>query len=676
MISPPIDLSAFTAGTFLGMVDAFLADTAAQVSQPSLTLLRLIGDRQIHDFLDHAVPGRHSHIDAAATILPAIAGSGFSFVTALGLSNARRIVHTRKANQTFRLIQRFRIERPVNMLKDRERAVLKGMAALVAHRGLPVEEWAAFLAQLAWGDGAGHLVPESGIAADVRVVDARSVLKDLLTRTQPRLDVILGGAAARMVQQASGCSSLSPAALPGLTRGISWLSTPDVDPSPYLSTKRSPSSLFLGRAADTRTPIYFDGHESLITIGGPGSGKSQAQVIPNLLTYPGSAIVLDVKGELWEQTAGHRQATFGPVFRFAPTDTSGRTHCYNPFDHISRDPEQAALDCEVFAYQIIAEKPDLKDPYWENRGRDFLWAFATTLALTAPDAMRRMERLAELSAIPTEFPDLTAPAYLTSDTARLIQLMGQLAVDADIPDLNQAANALYAGLREGQRLTSVLDNARRYLSPFARSKSLRRAMSRSHWSPMDLRTRPGTTVYLCIPTADLQAYAPFLRLIFAQHVRILTRHLAKPGEPPVTIFLDEMPQLGKFDDVMRLQDVGRGAGIRLWMFAQYLGQIRAAYGQNRAHGLLEANRIRCFLQPDSDTATVLQKTLGDVTNELTGERRPLATLAELTNGPQFTDKIITSVRGHRPIVLDKHEAWRKMGHLIKAPPVVPIAPDP
>ena len=131
-----------------------------------------------------------------------------------------------------------------------------------------------------------------------------------------------------------------------------WMSAEDLKASRVYTSDPQARGLLLGLSEDG-TPMRFAGYESLITIGGPGTGKTQAQVIPNLLTYPGSAFVLDVKDELWHLTAGRRMQ-FGPVYRFAPTDPSGNTHGYNPFDLVSRDADQAALG----AFQAVKESPN------------------------------------------------------------------------------------------------------------------------------------------------------------------------------------------------------------------------------------------------------------------------------------------------------------------------------
>ena len=449
-----------------------------------------------------------------------------------------------------------------------------------------------------------------------------------------------------------------------LSDGARWMSDEDLAQSPYYTTSKSNSALFLGET-ETGLPVYYEGNESLITFGGPGTGKSQGQVITNLLTCPGSAIVLDVKGELWEATAGYRQAKFGPVYRFAPTDPSGRSHRFNPFDFISTNPDVAANDCEVFSYQIIATNPHLKEPYFENKGRDFLWAFAMALVLRADPRFRNMAGWAELMALRTDYKR-NSPEYEDSMTCKLIASLVTLSKDTGIPDLEQAANAFSAGVG-GQRLESVMDAARRYLSNFSRSAYVRNAMSHSDWRPNDLRRKPGTTVYICI--ADLKEFAPIIRLLVYQHFRILRAHQARQGEPPITFFLDEMPQLGNFESILQMQDVGRGSGLRLWMFAQHPSQLKDAYGE-RATGIIDTCRARCFMQPDSETAKLIAPALGEVPNVFTGEKQPLAAPYELS-GRAYGDKTIVTTRGDHPMALKKRMAFRHYANLIRRPPAVP-----
>ena len=391
-------------------------------------------------------------------------------------------------------------------------------------------------------------------------------------------------------------------------------------------------------SAPEQRPVYFSGNESLITFGGPGSGKTQGQVIPNLLRYPGSAFVLDVKGELYAETAEARRA-FGPVYRFAPTDEGGNTHRYNPFDVISSEPARAAADCQVLADELISVSPQAREPYWERKARDMVWAFSVAVAIEAPPEKRNLAEVSRYLSIPTQFADLK-DRYLRSETKLVVAKLKAMGELTGLSELVTTSTAIENGLA-AQRLESIFDTARSQINSITRIPSANAALSASDWKPLDLRSTPGTTVYFSLRPGELKAFAPLVRLVFSQHVAALTKDFTRrPGVPPVTFFLDEMPQLGAMPGLSDIIDVGRGAGLRLWMFAQYLGQLREIYGP-KADGLINACAVRSFMQPDLDAARFVAPQLGTTRHIFTGEQKPLAEPHDLT-GRAFADDILVA----------------------------------
>jgi type IV secretion system protein VirD4 len=416
--------------------------------------------------------------------------------------------------------------------------------------------------------------------------------------------------------------------------------------------------LLLGYLGDHEQPLYFNGNESLITIGGPGAGKTQGQVIPNLLSYPGSAFVLDVKGELFDKTADARRQ-FGAVLRFAPTDLTGDTARYNPFDLISKDPRFAAVECQVLADELIPDSPGARaDGYWERKAREYVWAFAVAVAIDAEDHKRNLGELVRYLSLPVHFDELDGK-YLRSETRRTVERLKAIGKVANLPALDGVAQSIESGLTSN-RLESVFDTARAHLNPIVQTPTAQAATSTTDWTPAELRSKPGTTIYLCLKPGELSAFAPLVRLMFVQHVRSLTQDFAyRAGEPPVTFLLDEMPQLGAMPGLTSIIDIGRGAGVRLWMFAQYLGQIRAIYGP-KADGLISACAVRCFMQPDPEAADMITPQLGRRTHMFTGESRPLAEPYDLMTRA-FADRIIALARGEHPANLAKRMAFSMQG---------------
>ena len=115
--------------------------------------------------------------------------------------------------------------------------------------------------------------------------------------------------------------------------------------------------------------LRHDGPEHVLCFAPTRSGKGVGLVIPTLLTWPGSSIVHDIKGENWTITAGWR-ARFGRVLLFDPTNPDSAA--YNPLLEIRRG------DCEVRDAQNIADI--LVDPegalerrnHWEKTSHSLL----------------------------------------------------------------------------------------------------------------------------------------------------------------------------------------------------------------------------------------------------------------------------------------------------------------
>src|ERR1700737_3404821 len=86
-----------------------------------------------------------------------------------------------------------------------------------------------------------------------------------------------------------------------------------------------PDGVVLGRFENQY--LRHNGPEHVLCFAPTRSGKGVVLIIPTLLTWPGSGIVHDIKGENWQLTAGWR-ARFGRVLLFDPTDPAPRP--YNP----------------------------------------------------------------------------------------------------------------------------------------------------------------------------------------------------------------------------------------------------------------------------------------------------------------------------------------------------------
>jgi type IV secretion system protein VirD4 len=120
----------------------------------------------------------------------------------------------------------------------------------------------------------------------------------------------------------------------------------------------------------------------LVTIAGSRAGKGVSLIIPNLLFYEGSAVVIDPKGENARVTAGRRgkgTKAGGPglgqdVHVLDPFEKSGATSgCFNPLQEIDLESEDFAEDAALFADALITH-PDKGERHWTESAQAVLRA--------------------------------------------------------------------------------------------------------------------------------------------------------------------------------------------------------------------------------------------------------------------------------------------------------------
>lgn len=99
-------------------------------------------------------------------------------------------------------------------------------------------------------------------------------------------------------------------------------------------------------------------------------------VIPNMLLFPGSTVVLDVKGEIFEATARHRAAQGDRVFRFAPFVIDRPSHRDNPLERVAKIPHLDRRYTELAKitdyFLTVSEKGNAGD--FLTEGREFFVA--------------------------------------------------------------------------------------------------------------------------------------------------------------------------------------------------------------------------------------------------------------------------------------------------------------
>lgn len=397
------------------------------------------------------------------------------------------------------------------------------------------------------------------------------------------------------------------------------------------------ASLSLGVFEQSGKEYSYDGRASLITIARPGQGKSQAHVIRNLLRLEAPAIVLDVKPEIFDATHGWRANCVGPVQRFAPGDRKGSLH-FNPLDGVRDDPVDAYEDIGriVPLLMVPRDKAGAKS-FWESRAAQLLTAAIYDVCLN-PDAQLSKRR--DMPAVVDWFS--VSETQFAKQVQRLQdsphRVLARLGNQLDGIDPDTQSNIFETVLSHIQVWGSP------QLEPLVDCTSIDLGQFRDE----------DETLYLCVTETELTTYRPVIRTLLGFVLHALKEDKSRWDLPPVTFFLDEFPQLGYMEEIEQMVALGRQPGLRLWFFAQSLGQIEQAYGD--ANRLLDMLALQAYMSPTGALAEKLSKELGTMRDVFTGIERPLASPQDLA-GPEYADKVIVLEGGRRPARLHKVMAF-------------------
>jgi type IV secretion system protein VirD4 len=353
---------------------------------------------------------------------------------------------------------------------------------------------------------------------------------------------------------------------------------------------RAPTGVILGRLHGRL--LRAQGQLGVLLFAPPRSGKGVGFVIPNLLTWGGSAIVNDLKLENFEKTSGTRWEMGQQIVLFAPLDPDGRTHGYNPLDFVSHDPALRANDVQAITAKLV-QTPPRADPMWSNEARVLLDGLILFLLDVNPRA--------SLGAIYRMV--LSVPNFADYVQWALRQYEGRL----DPMTVMQFNGFLGKAFKEQ---SGVLSTLKASLSLFA-NPLVDRATSNTDFDPRELRSRP-MTIYLGVMPRDITRLSPLLNIFVQQTFDGLLGRLPGRDEPhQVLALLDEFTALGRLENVEKGIAYFAGYNIVLAPVIQDLSQLEEVYGQAVTETFLSTANIRiAYAQNSLKTAKYLSEELG------------------------------------------------------------------
>ncbi|WP_278377374.1 conjugal transfer protein TraG [Sphingobium yanoikuyae] len=363
------------------------------------------------------------------------------------------------------------------------------------------------------------------------------------------------------------------------------------------------SGIVLGQTEATY--LRHDGPEHVLAFAPTRSGKGVGLVVPTLLSWTGSAIIHDIKGENWSITAGWR-SRFSHCLLLNPTDL--RSARYNPLLEVRRG------DNEVRDVQNIADI--LVDPegaletrnHWEKTSHSLL--VGAILHILYAEEEKTLARVASF---------LSNPKRSFVATLRHMMATNHLGDETVIRTHPVVASAARELLNKSENERSgVLSTAMSLLGLY-RDPVVAAITSRCDWRISDLvEGKQPCSLYLVIPPSDISRTKPLIRLILNQIGRRLTERLdqspTQHNRHNLLMMLDEFPALGRLDFFETSLAFMAGYKIRAFLIAQSLNQIEKAYGEYNS--ILDNCHVRvAFATNDERTAKRISDALGTATEQ-------------------------------------------------------------
>ena len=399
--------------------------------------------------------------------------------------------------------------------------------------------------------------------------------------------------------------------------------------------KKSDSGIVVGSFGGKL--VRLGGQQFVILAAPTRSGKGVGVVIPNLLEYGESIVVLDIKQENFDLTSGWRASQGHEVFLFNPFAEDKRTHRWNPLSYVSDDQNFRVSELMSIAAMLYPDGSD-DQKFWISQARNAFMAFGLYLFENWDD-----ERAMGFPA-GSGTPTLGAIFRLsTGDGTDLKKYLQSLSTQ---PFLSGNAKAAFANMlsQADETFASIMGTFKEPLNAWI-NPVLDKATSANDFLLTDLRKKK-MTVYIGIQPNKLAESRLIINLFFSQIINLNTKELPK-GNPElkyqVLLLMDEFTSIGKVDIIASAVSYMAGYNVRLLPIIQSMAQLDATYGRDVSRTIITNHALQILYAPrEQQDANDYSEMLGyttvrkknvtharEKTHNFTEERRALMLPQEL-----------------------------------------------
>ncbi|WP_409976703.1 type IV secretory system conjugative DNA transfer family protein [Xanthomonas graminis] len=383
--------------------------------------------------------------------------------------------------------------------------------------------------------------------------------------------------------------------------------------------------------------VRLSGQQFVILAAPTRSGKGVGVVIPNLLEYQESVVVLDIKQENFDLTSGWRASQGQEVFLFNPFAEDRRTHRWNPLSYVSDDPAFRVSDLMSIAAMLYPDGSD-DQKFWVSQARNAFMAFALYLFENWDDE----RNIGFPGGLGT--PTLGAIYRLSSgDGSDLKKYLKSLSGRRFLSGNAKSAFSNMLSQAE-ETFASILGTLKEPLNAWI-NPVLDAATSDNDFLLTDLRKKK-MTIYIGIQPNKLAESRLIINLFFSQIINLNTKELPKSNPAlkyQCLLLMDEFTAIGKVDIIASAVSYMAGYNVRLLPIIQSMAQLDATYGKDVSRTIITNHALQILYAPrEQQDANDYSEMLGyttfrkknitrgkDVTRSVSEERRALMLPQEL-----------------------------------------------
>lgn len=342
--------------------------------------------------------------------------------------------------------------------------------------------------------------------------------------------------------------------------------------------------------------LCYGGYQFVMLAAPTRSGKGVGIVIPNCLNYSDSLVVLDIKLENFDKTAGFRAKSGQEVYLFAPYDECAaerqpgkaapmRTHRYNPLGYVSEDPVDRIGDIDSIA-QAFYNNPNSKDKFFDEQAKD-LFRGITLLVLETPGIPHTLGEVFRQSsgygkALPEHLNEMIEKA----------KAEGRPYSDECVAAISRVctlSDNTFAGVKGSMQVP---------LMPWANAR-VDAATSANDFDLRDVRKRR-MTIYVGITPNKLAEAKNIINLFFDQLINLNTKTLPQQDKSlkyQCLMILDEFTAAGKINQISQSISYQAGYNMRVLTIIQNKSQLEDVYGKPGALTLMSNHALMIMYAP-------------------------------------------------------------------------------